>query len=329
MARLTDCLPQAVMPAVISAAVAFCAACGTGGDDSPGAPRDRTLRAAPDAEAVEAPPETPDAAVESPGAAPAPEGPPETLLTAVNTLGFTRPTSPGIAPGFNLDERVSDTRDNASCRKPDFTSPEGEPGIDNQLATLVPLFELVGIGAVEGLVQNSIEEGGLLIMLQTDDINDRQNDDTVSLHLRFGQGTPLLGTDGLLLSGQTFHEQPAMASVEIEHARIEDGVLQGGPFDAELPIVVFGVEYRLPLHNAFLRATLTYDGGLEDGILGGAVSMEDIITIATRANEADGSILAAVRGVLNGRGDLEPDEGGVCRSISGAFDFAAVSAYLY
>ena len=53
------------------------------------------------------------------------------------------------------------------------------------------------------------------------------------------------------------------------------------------------------------------------------------LAIAMRANAADGSILPAVRGVLNGRGDLDPDEGGVCRRISGAFDFGGVSAFLY
>jgi hypothetical protein len=313
--------------------LALCAGCGSDADDTPtgsNAPRNIVSSpptAPPHAGTPDADPSAPDAA--APEADAEPTHPPETLLAAVNTLGFTRSESPGVAPGFNLDDRVSDSSDASTCRKADFTSPEGEPGIDNQLATLVPLFEVVGIGAVEGLVQNSIKEGGLLIMLEAGDVNDRVDDPEITLHLRLGQGTPLLGTDGLLLSGQTFHAHEGAESSVIENARIEGGVLRGGPFEAVLPIVVFGVEYELPLHNAFLRADLTYDGSLENGIMGGEVIIEDIIAIATRANAADGSILPAVRGVLNGRGDLDPDEGGVCRRISGAFDFGGVSAFLY
>lgn len=312
--------------------LSLCAACGSDADDTPtgqSAPRN-IVSSPPTAPASETGgSEAPaDAAVDEADAA-TETHPPETLLAAVNTLGFTRSDAPGVAPGFNLDGRVSDTSDVSTCRKPDFTSPEGEPGIDNQLATLVPLFEVVGIGAVEGLVQNSIKEGGLLIMLEAGDVNDRVDDPEITLQLRLGQGTPLLGTDGLLLSGQTFHAHEGAESSEIPNARIEGGVLRGGPFEAVLPIVVFGVEYELPLHNAFLKADLTYDGSLENGIMGGEVIIADILAIAMRANAADGSILPAVRGVLNGRGDLDPDAGGVCQRISGAFDFGGVSAFLY
>jgi hypothetical protein len=204
-------------------ATALTAACGSDADDTPtGSSSPRNIVSspptapAPETGGSETPPDAalPEADAEAPH-------PPETLLAAVNTLGFTRSESPGVAPGFNLDDRVSDTSDVRTCRKPDFTSPEGEPGIDNQLATLVPLFEVVGIGAVEGLVQNSIKEGGLLIMLEAGDVNDRVDDPEITLQLRLGQGTPLLGTDGLLLSGQTFHAHEGAESSEGE---VESGV---------------------------------------------------------------------------------------------------------
>ena len=250
------------------------------------------------------------------------------LLAAVNTLGFTRVDSTGHAPGFNLDGLVSDSGDRETCWKLDFLSPEGEPGIDNQLATLVPLFEGIGIGALEGLVQNSIKEGGLLIMLQADDLDSDLDDPDVSLRMRFGQGSPLLGTDGLLLSGQTFHPSPEAEEITIDDARLEGGILSGGPFEAVLPVVVFGVKYVLPLHNAHLTAVPTYDGGLEQGILGGEVAIDDLMGIANQAAAFDGSILGGVTLVLNGRGDLGRDENGNRRRLSGAFTFTAASAYL-
>ena len=76
--------------------------------------------------------------------------PPVPRLAVLDQLAFTREVTPGVAPGFDLDARQSDARDAASCFKPDYMSPEGVPGIDNQLAGLVPLLDAFGLGAVEG-----------------------------------------------------------------------------------------------------------------------------------------------------------------------------------
>jgi hypothetical protein len=268
---------------------------------------------------------TPDA---QPGEVDAARRPP-TRLSVLDQLGFAREVTPGVAPGFNLDERVSDGRDELTCFKRDYTSPEGEPGIDNQLAGLVPLLDAFGLGAVEGLVQGSIEEGGLLIVWELDGLDDLVEDDEVRLRYRLGRGTPLLGTDGLLLSGQTFHVHPDSLDLVVPNARVSDGVLTAGPFDARLPIVVFGVKYELPIQGTYLRARLTYDGGLEDGLLGGGVRVEDVLAIAVTANMNAGGVLDAVTAVLNGRGDMDRDETGACKTISGAFAFSSVSAYFY
>jgi len=262
-------------------------------------------------------------------AAPMDAAPPPARLAVLDQLGFTREVTPGVAPGFDLDSRQSDARDSASCFKADYTSPDGVPGIDNQLAGLVPLLDAFGLGAVEGLVQGSIKEGGLLVLLELAGVDDPLNDAEVDLRLRLGRGTPLLGTDGLLLSGQTFHLHPDSADSAAPNGRIEGGVLTAGPFDIRMPIVVFGVEYALPIYGTRLRAELTYDGGLKQGLLGGAVKVEDVIAIATRANMNAGGVLDAVTIVLNGRGDLDQDEAGACHAISGAFAFSAVSAFLF
>src|SRR5690606_32862511 len=93
-------------------------------------------------------------------------GPPPPRVFVIDTMRFATEREPGVANGFDLDGVVSDGSDPASCGHADYTSPEGEPGIDNTLASLVPLFELAGIGAAEGLIQNTIVEGGILLMWQ-------------------------------------------------------------------------------------------------------------------------------------------------------------------
>lgn len=233
------------------------------------------------------------------------------------------------AVGFNLDGKVSDASDTTSCGKPDLISPtDGETGIDNQLSTIIPLMQLVGLGAFQTLVQTAIEEGGLLIMFQLDGVDSWDSDDEVTITMRVGQGVPLLGTNGRLLSGQTFHEKPDFEPLSTK-GRVDQGVVTAKGFNTVVPVVVFGVPYELSMKDARFRATITADGGLIDGLLGGAVPMADIIAIAEKGNQNDGSILAAVESLVGGLADLMPNSAGECTAISAAIQITGVSAFMY
>jgi hypothetical protein len=166
-------------------------------------------------------------------------------------------------------------------------------------------------------------------MFQLDGVDDRRDDPEVTLTLRAGAGTPLLGTDGLLLAGQTFALHPESPEVTAGAARLTGGVLEAGPFDLPIPVSVFGFSYRLLLTDTRLRARLTEDGGLADGLLGGAVAYEDLREVGRIAAMDDGSVLPAIEAVFGGALDLRPGADGVCTHVSGAFRFTAVSAFLY
>lgn len=272
-------------------------------------------------------PEATDAGADAPvapGSAPA-----TSRLSVVDFLDFVSEEA-GVTIGFDLDDRVSDYQDDATCRKPDFTSPDGEEGIDNQLARLVPALQAAGATALPGLVQGAIRDGGLLVMFQLHQVDDWQNDDDVRVMARIGAGRPLLGTDGELLSGQTFglHENTPDTTAA---ARIEDGVLTAGPFDVKVAIVVFELLYELTLHGAWLRATLTFDGGMADGVIGGGVDIAEITEIAAVADsrvmgEPFTTILVPL---VRNNADLDPAADGVCTRISASLRFTAVSGFLF
>lgn len=253
---------------------------------------------------------------------------PQQLLMAVDTIGFAEEQEPGIVPGFDVDGKTSNAGDAETCFQPDFVSPSGEPGIDNQFAIILPGFQLVGLGPFQQLLQNSIDEGGLLIMWELSGVDDLENDDEVTLTYRLGEGTPLLGTDGLLLSGQTFEQHPESPEQVLPGARIEDGVLKAGPFAARIPAVVFGVQYEIGIVDAYFEGRLTYDGGMESGLIGGGVPMSDIMDIAVVADTMDGGILDAVTALFSGLADLAQNEEGECTQLSAAVVFTAVSAYI-
>ncbi|MSP72161.1 MAG: hypothetical protein EXR76_08275 [Myxococcales bacterium] len=253
----------------------------------------------------------------------------ENLLAVLDTLGFAREIMPGIAPGFNVDGLISRGTEPESCFKPDYTSPDGTPGIDNQMAKLVPLLEVAGLGAAEGLAQGAIEDGGLLILVEISGVDDRLNDEQVSVRIRAAQGLPLLGTDGKLLPGQTFHLHPESPDSLDPNGRVTDGWLEAGPFEAHVPIVVFGLRYDVTVQTARIRARFTEDGSLVDGVLGGGVTIENLMGIGRIAARDDTSVLTAIEAVFGSNGDLEPDDSGRCQQVSAAFTFSAVSAFLF
>ncbi|MFO0660103.1 MAG: hypothetical protein U0165_09775 [Polyangiaceae bacterium] len=248
-------------------------------------------------------------------------------LTVFDTLLFTK-AKDGVAPGFDLDGKVSTKEDDTSCNIADLKAPDGTPGIDNQLATLVPLFEAAGIGAAEGLIQNTIKDGGLLLMLQLDEVESWRNDDSVKVTVRAGKGVPLLGTNGLLLSGQTFHLHPESPD-SVGHGKIERGILTAGPFEAHLPVVVFGVRYDLTVHGAVMKCEVDADGELHNGVFGGSVDLADLRTIGEKAAMDDPSVLPAIDLVFSSAPDMAPDAEGLCQRVSAALSFSAVTAFYY
>jgi len=252
---------------------------------------------------------------------------PEPWVSVMDTLSFTSLVKDGVAPGFNVDGIVSEEGEPESCGHGDFTSPEGVEGIDNQLAMITPLLDLVGLGAVHGLIQSSIEQGGLLLVLELEGLDDVENDDEVAVTMRFGAGTPLLGTDGQLLSGQTYQVHANSPDLGAPNGRVENGTLHAGPFEVRIPIVVFDIEYELTVNHALIRAELTYDGGMVNGMLGGTVPMSDLWAIAEVADSEAGGILDSIKLVLGNMPDYGPDENGDCTELSAALAFSAVSGF--
>ncbi len=250
------------------------------------------------------------------------------LLVVVDRMIFPRIGDDGRTIfGLDLDGKVSDESDETTCGKLDQISPEGVEGIDNQLSTVIPLFEFVGLGAFETLVQRAIDEGGLLILFQLDGIDDLVNDPEVTMTLRLGSGVPLLGTDGRLLAGQTYSLHPESPEQAFD-VRIEDGVMVASGVDTRIPIVVFGVLYELTFEKAEFRVPITPDGVISGGMMAGQVPLSDLIGIAAKANNNDDSILESVQAVLAGVTDLGYEDG-QCTRLSAAIQFGAVSAFLF
>lgn len=246
----------------------------------------------------------------------------------VTKLGFTRIAEEGVAPGFNLDGLVSDGTDYVSCGKMDFVGPDGTIGVDNQLAKLVPDVEAIVGNAVDGLLQGSVNDGQLVILMELGGVDDFVNDECVEVSLQVGEKhPPSLGTDGEIEAYQTFNPDVAAELSHTSDGRITDGVLETGPFPVAIPLAIFDVAFTVNVQNARIRLTIDEDGKMV-GFMGGGVIPDEIIEgVKDGAGLAD--IIPLIRLALESSTDLElSDETGKCQQLSSTLAISAAPAFV-
>ncbi len=255
----------------------------------------------------------------------------ESALAVVTTIGFASRNGEmvdaiDVSDGIDLDARVGGDAD--SCRKVDFVAPDGRPGIDNQFTYLFEIVEdMAEEGTIEGIVQGSINNGRLLMMIDLEGVDDWVNDDDVTVRVFNGAGRPTLGSDGYIVPDQTFDKDPG-SEVSVGHGRIVDGVLETDPFEVELPMAFFNVFFDLRLQNARVRAHVSPEG-VTDGLVGGGVSIEDILGIAEMADAMqEVQYRPILSTILPGFADMEK-VGNACTALSANLRFESRRAFLY
>ncbi|MDP2308395.1 MAG: hypothetical protein Q8P18_20420 [Pseudomonadota bacterium] len=265
-------------------------------------------------------------ACDAPDDEPAPATP-ETRAIVMSTLAFARRDEANATWGFDLDHRISEDGDDAGCDHADLVDPDGLPGVDSAFSGIVPALEASEAGAVEGLVQDSIENGQLLLLVELSGVDDPVNDDCVDVRVIRGSGTPLVGTDGTLLDGQTFSVTPGTQPAEIECVPLVNGSVRAGPFALDLQLQVLDVALTFGLTDAYLRLDLSEDGRTGWGYFGGAVPTSDILVIVDEGDLAD--IAPLVRGLVDAAADLAPNDAGTCDALSIVFEYGAIEAFAY
>lgn len=243
------------------------------------------------------------------------------------SYGFVRadPMRGNVVDGFDLDGRTSAAGDPAGCRHADFVSPEGTPGVDNQVARLLPVVDSMTGGAFDGLIQAAVNNGQLLVAVTLDGVDDLQNDACVRLSFQRVQGVPFVGSDMRLDPGQTFdlsREEPVTRVT----GRIRDGVLEAGPFELPFPFAALDARFVLDLHGARVRARVGADGSLT-GVIGAGLSWREFGETVTRYGIGAG-LQSMLLGALRLFADLAPDDGGMCQQISVGMRFDARPAFV-
>lgn len=268
-----------------------------------------------------------DAGVDAPRPLAACESPGVSRSMVLSTYGFVRPDAMrgNSVEGFDLDGRVSTAGDIDGCRQSDFTDSRGVPGIDNQLARLLPVVDMMTGGAVDGLVQAAVNNGQLLIAITLEGVDDTVNDQCVSVVIQSVRGMPFVGSDMRIDPGQTYDLAPG-ERVTRTPARIRDGVLEAGPFDLPLPFAALDARFILDLRGARIRAVVRPDGSLS-GIMGGGVPAVPLGETLIMYGIGSG-LQQTLVGTLRLFSDLAPDASGMCTQISAGLRFDTRPAFV-
>jgi hypothetical protein len=241
----------------------------------------------------------------------------------VRELAFARAEG-RVAEGFDLDGLLGRT-----CGIVDFVSPGGQTGIDNQLAALIPLIESqIGGLRLDGLVQDAINNGQILLGLELRGLDSRSDDGCVGLTMRRLTGQPLLGTDGLLLAGQTLYPDPTAETSSTEGGTITDGVFTAGPFDVALPVAILNANFVLDVTDALVRAEIDPETGEMHGFIGGGVTQAQLLDVVGNTEGVPSDVVEMARELLRSYADLSPDAGGECQQFSAVLEFRAARAFV-
>jgi hypothetical protein len=208
-------------------------------------------------------------------------------------------------------------------------SPDGEEGIDNQFSKILPLVEAVGGEAIEGLVQGIINQGRLLIMFELSALDDPllRNDECMQFGFFYGLGVPKVNAQGSIITGQTFDRDSERPSLSVADVPLEDGIFEVSGLEFQLPIMVFEESYILDLSRVTIYGEFGPEGEFE-GYLSGVI---DVDAVAARVEliEGGGMVAELIPGFLRQQVDLDPDEDGVCHSLSVTLTLRAKRAHIF
>ena len=247
----------------------------------------------------------------------------ESHTSIIRQIIFLKEEMPGVVPGFNLDDRVSEDGDEETCGHPDLEDPDGRPGIDNQFATLFRILSAIVEDTPQVAIQGAINEGRVLMMIELLGVDSLEDDEDVTLRLFRASGRPLVGNRGLIAPHQTFYRDYNFPMSEIHGVQIRGGELQAGPIDFEVPLDVLDANFPMTVLNGRVRMKFNNDGSF-NGLIGGSVNIDQVFdefAIVVSGNEDD-----LARPIFKANADMGYVDG-ECQEISLAFEVNGHIAY--
>jgi hypothetical protein len=249
----------------------------------------------------------------------------QALTYVISSVNFDLQPEEGIAKGFNLDGIVSDETDEKSCGHADQVNESGEEGIDNKIAGIFWIFKDLYGPQIDDLLQNAIQDGRLLVVIELLGVDDLENDSDVTVRWYRGAASPSIGFSGDLLSSQSYYIDDSMPFTEAHGATIVDGVLEAGPFDYGVPLEIFDANTTIQVREGQLRMQLGSGGEVIEGMMGGSVEIFPLLEeLYQTGASSEAKVMAPY---LEQEADTLMEDG-VCQGMSMAAEIRLVSGFL-
>jgi hypothetical protein len=249
-----------------------------------------------------------------------------------------------VALGLNLDGDHGNGSSNPdTCPHEKFTSPTGEPGIDNQV------YRAMGCSSnyrgVDGTSGDIVKGFNMLLasgeqskVLLLRGVHNLEHQDDVEVILASTSDRPILDANHNFIVNASFTVSANPRWRNVLHGHIEQGVLTTDPVDIRLSLRVGhggirGQKAEWDLRKARLRLTFEPDGSVK-GLVGAYQPIGNVIEHTTLggigAATVAGIDCAAQYATLKKLADgVRDPTTGQCTADSTALDFAAVPAFVF
>lgn len=240
----------------------------------------------------------------------------ESLTFVIVGSDVPRADATGRRDGFDLDGTADPI-----CGQADFTDRAGEPGVDNQLAPVLELYESLAMLDLRADNRALYARGETVTVLFLDEYDGPDDDCFVVSYreARVPEGVTLelldADLDGELDPGLTWDYGPALFRTPT--ACSIDGVIHARFLDAVVAFLA-GVTQDVNAERGRVRLVIDEDGQRARGMIGGALRLVDLV----------GGLPAEVVEFLRPRADISPSARDAydCASISFAIELDAVPA---
>ncbi len=218
--------------------------------------------------------------------------------------------------GMNLDGKVGPK---------DFTSPEGEKGVDNNLYRVLGCIRNYRPpeGAIQGFDNDEVTKDVYnRWVIELTGVESLVNDDDVTVMFYRGRDPILLdatGKNAIPGGSQRIDVKWGSKYVQKMHGRIKDGVLATDPADFIYPWAVFYIPTDEFMHDARFRLNLTSTRA--EGMIAGYVDIESwysqmMRSYSTHHQSYGQSSAPSMYKALRRLADFAPDESGANTAIS-------------
>lgn len=242
-----------------------------------------------------------------------------------------------VSYGMNLDGNIDGAATTKSCQHENFTSPAGEPGIDNQfyrVAGCVHAYRTIGYFHANPNESRKIQSLAI-ILVEVTGVDDPRNDDSVEVTFyRSIDGYALDSTSRFVPYGSyridTFEGKPRYG--DTVSGKIVDGVLMTEPKDVMLPYFGNYTYQQMRIRDMRMEFRIGESGDTSTGMLAGYYDVELMLHQAFGIGGVHANAFLSCPGLYEAAhkyADGYPDpETGECTALSSAWNIQAVPAHI-